>query len=109
MKDDGWQHKGALEVIDNKFKVRPVDNMVCISPAMFTYRVQGQTDEEWGVTRAEGHDKKERHKEVDGGYDSGSQNLSSVKNGMRTKAWWVTDQKAVGLMRLNNCGSWKTG
>lgn len=46
MKDDGWQHKGALEVIDNKFKVRPVDDMVCISPAVFSYRVQGQTDEE---------------------------------------------------------------
>lgn len=73
MKDDGWQHKGPLEVLDNEFKVRPVDNIVCISPGVFSYRVQGQTDEELDITRGEEHNKKGTRKFIvyaGNGYDS---------------------------------------
>ena len=36
--------QGPLEVLDDEFKVRPVDDVLCHSPAAFSYGVQTQEE-----------------------------------------------------------------
>ena len=55
--------QGPLEVLDDEFKVRPVDDVLCRSPAAFSYGMQTQ-EESAGASRAGEYDKLEKHKKL---------------------------------------------